>query len=1343
MPKQADSNSSTPKKKSDPKIPKTLGNYEIQKKIGSGGMGSVYLAQDQGLKRMVALKVLSQEKSENPILVQRFQAEAQSAAALEHPNIVRIYGSGEDKGYYFIALEYIDGMDLHQLIQRRSIIPVRRSIEIMIQAAQALEHAQASNIVHRDIKPSNFLIDKAGMIKLTDMGLARSMDEEVSTDITRAGTTVGTVDYMAPEQARNSRLADIRSDIYSLGCTWFQMLTGKAPFSEGSLTNKLHAHATQKIPDPREVQENIPEGVVAVLRQMLAKKPENRYQTPTELIKDLSNSKLTRKAVGDDSLQALASDMDPEAYAAKEDYQAEPETDFDYRSEKEFEFNEQDLAEAPAKRKSKKRKTKSKSDSPEEETTKVSSNKAKSEKPKGEKRELPPRDANKSDVVEIKEPFNVIPLVIGVAVIGVVSLFGFIIYSFTQNSGALSSTGNGALGDAVAGKSVEAGNINGNIQKSEGGGEKLQSLGAGNAAPQPPNIPTFKGTTDPVKKVEAPKPPENSQELMSSLSKEDSLPKIQFNLPPQKESAHKSLQNLVSRFGSKAGVIEVTDDGPYTFNGTVNVSSPQVIIRAAKGKSPVFIFEPNEAKTIPMFSVNSGFMKMHGIHIVSLSEKIEDKTPYHLFSLGKANLVIEKSSMTLEGSRTAPMTAVVLNPGSEQKQIVSILDTVIRGQNMGVLLSQSNKLDFECKNSLLISGKEKSFQLDTSSLNFGKEVLEKVAEEEKSEDKEKEEETKEDAKLVELPVDRSFLIEKSIVLSENSIASFSNSANLLPPPNTKVAFNESYVQKIGNTDTTLAVVKQWPENLERESGQSSRMTNLEWKTVESKYLGFKKLLDATLVDNPTPIAESEAKGWQKVWRDSIGGNFTGPKTAATSISLKAASQDIKTLVSSVLSDNELKDVSFDSQQLSVPEIVALQRSLVLSKRITIPDEFFDSESATTIVVDMNKGNPGRTLRNRIVTAKKNEPLLINVIGNKKILKIDPLVVRGQKVKIVFLSDDGDFISIRPEKKAFAKKSKNSVIADSLITVENGSLEIENGQFDFIDRKSSDPGSTDWFMTVRNGSFAIRNCKINAPLTLEDNKGVIRWTTSGFSKLSTRRKSLGIIENTFIKGHGSAIDSEFHDTQLVVSNSVITGTRNSILARLPAHVSGPESSIDIRNSTLASDGSIFKFAGNVPAKAAKSQLSCIAEESIFVPIFNIQDKKASSVVEFAPSEIQKKNMLTWWGDRNGFFTTMVPSINSKSTLEKDWPAFWGKGHVIAPLFGPKGVLLESSPAKKSIADTSEANFKLFDVSEAQKWGAGEQPIGADLTKIKIGEAAKKKSPSNSATKKPPTTKRPAF
>jgi len=268
-------------------FPATLGKFTLVRKLGQGGMGAVYLASDNTLKRSVALKVLSREKADNPTLKKRFQAEAQAAASLKHENIVSIFETGEIDGQLYLALEFVDGTDASNLVLRRGTLPVKRSIDVVRQVALALRHAATQRLVHRDIKPGNILIRRDGVVKLADLGLARTIDAHIDTSLTRSGTTVGTVDYISPEQARSSKLADERSDLYSLGCTWYFLLTGEPPFSDGDVTNKLQAHATRPFPNPRDKNPQVPEGLTAVMRRLTEKDPARRYQSATELLEDL------------------------------------------------------------------------------------------------------------------------------------------------------------------------------------------------------------------------------------------------------------------------------------------------------------------------------------------------------------------------------------------------------------------------------------------------------------------------------------------------------------------------------------------------------------------------------------------------------------------------------------------------------------------------------------------------------------------------------------------------------------------------------------------------------------------------------------------------------------------------------------------------------------------------------------------------------------------------------------------------------------------------------------------------------------------------------------------------
>lgn len=263
-----------------------LGHYELIEPIGVGGMAAVIRARDAHLDRTVALKILPPEMAADPEVVMRFQQEARAAARLDHENIARVYDCGEDQGLHYIAFEFVEGENLRAALERRGRLPVGEAVCCMLQIATGLTHAAARGVVHRDIKPSNIIIGPRGRAKLVDMGLARSLGHG-DLALTQPGTTLGTFDYISPEQALDPRQADCRSDIYSLGCTFYHMLTGQAPVPEGTAAKKLHHHQQVAPVDPRQLNSEVPDEVAATLARMMAKNPAERYQQPVELVQHL------------------------------------------------------------------------------------------------------------------------------------------------------------------------------------------------------------------------------------------------------------------------------------------------------------------------------------------------------------------------------------------------------------------------------------------------------------------------------------------------------------------------------------------------------------------------------------------------------------------------------------------------------------------------------------------------------------------------------------------------------------------------------------------------------------------------------------------------------------------------------------------------------------------------------------------------------------------------------------------------------------------------------------------------------------------------------------------------
>ena len=271
-----------------------IGNYLILDKLGKGGMGMVFKARHRRTKRISSLKVLPPSYARSESAVLRFQREAEAVGRLGHPNIVAALDAGDFNGLHYFAMEYVEGNDLARLVKEQGPLPVNRAIAYLTQAARGLNAAHDRGIFHRDIKPSNLMVDASGTVKILDLGLARIEKEadffgsgEPDTDLTRPGDIMGTVSFMSPEQAFNASDADHRSDIYSLGCTWFYLLTGNPPYSGVTRMACLLAHREQPIPLLRDLRPEVPPIVDATLQRMLAKAPADRYPSIATLLTDL------------------------------------------------------------------------------------------------------------------------------------------------------------------------------------------------------------------------------------------------------------------------------------------------------------------------------------------------------------------------------------------------------------------------------------------------------------------------------------------------------------------------------------------------------------------------------------------------------------------------------------------------------------------------------------------------------------------------------------------------------------------------------------------------------------------------------------------------------------------------------------------------------------------------------------------------------------------------------------------------------------------------------------------------------------------------------------------------
>ena len=258
--------------------------YEIIDKVGSGGMADVYKAKCHRLNRYVAIKILKPEYSNDKNFVTKFRGEAQSAAGLSHPNIVNVYDVGDDDGLYYIVMELVEGITLKKFIERKGKLEIKEAVGIAIQIAQGMEAAHDNHIIHRDIKPQNIIISRDGKVKVTDFGIAKA-----ATSNTVTQNAIGSVHYLSPEQARGG-YSDEKSDIYSLGVTLYEMLTGKVPFAGDNTVSVALLHIQGEAVPVRELNPEVPVSLNKIVQKCMQKKPERRYLTASDLIKDLKRS---------------------------------------------------------------------------------------------------------------------------------------------------------------------------------------------------------------------------------------------------------------------------------------------------------------------------------------------------------------------------------------------------------------------------------------------------------------------------------------------------------------------------------------------------------------------------------------------------------------------------------------------------------------------------------------------------------------------------------------------------------------------------------------------------------------------------------------------------------------------------------------------------------------------------------------------------------------------------------------------------------------------------------------------------------------------------------------------
>lgn len=1268
-------------KKSRVKAPRRIGKYELQKRLGAGGMGAVFLAVDQRTKRSVALKVLPKDKASNEILVKRFQSEAHAAANLEHEHIVRVYEADEADGYLYIALEYIEGTDVDQILRKRERMPVKRAADIIKQVTLALAHAHEQGIIHRDIKPSNIMIRTDGVVKLTDLGLARSIDETDDTNITRAGTTVGTVDYMAPEQARNSRLADIRSDLYSLGCTWYQMIVGHPPYHEGSLTNKLQAHSSAKIPDPRDENPDVPEATVIMIQQLMAKKPEDRYQTPHELLDDFANSSLHREAISDDVLTALASseltgeissDMIPTTAPG-------------------------DLDEAP-RRSKRKKKTKNRSAAASNTTTSG---------PGGQK-SLPPRtDAPPSaatsqksarDDDSEKESLLASDAVKYIAVAGAfIGLFIGIWYVLSAFASGIDPGGTIPVGESQRKTARDM------MGQNSGPPPVLPSNQEDGNESQPQQVTFEDSSKTPTKSSEAVsavlltaphaniKPPHWAQQVPTADEVEELLP--QWELKPRtvgrwqnRVGAYPHLDAAFSDLPAGNIWVQLIGPGPFLMSPKSFVGRNVVISAETSDIEPCIVFlSSSESPPSEFLSIKEGTLLLAGVNLTVDSQHFPTSGDASLVGVAKGDLLLRDVSLTMYGQRSAPTFALTQTSSTPRNRQHTLIDrTVIRGNWTAVRQSQSNYSAL-ITNSLLITTEAPVVKVDAKAKN---------------------ENQRGDMRSLDV-VSSTLVSSHSAILAEAAE----------DPVRLSVKLDSSKIIHATDSDVPLARLKDWPVHQSSSSDQSAAQ-NFRWTTNSSEFVGWKSLVTAS---NQLSSSVENENHWRTFWADDFSNSSSSSESWSVPEALNAAPLNVTLWTSDTGSagcPSNLIQVPNPDQQITAQAISSLQQR---------KPSIFEKPPSATIELNLDKTNLDTELKKN--SWKDGTRFLLS--GSKSD-EISSVTVDGRSFTL----------EVAPDQPAEFEITSRSNQKDALLTVRNASLQLKNLKLR-IPNRSPNSAQPTWLLNVSNGSLLLNNSSLTGPY-IENKRhlGLVRWETGTGRSLpdSCPKRHLLELESSYLRTRGVAVSLAPQSGRVRLSNSIVAAQGVAFDCELSSDLNQSASLFDLKHSTFAASEAIWKIS-SPPDIDSGIRAQFLVRECISLNIAPVVKRTRKMAYLIAEPEWIDRPHLLWWGRGNGYATsiecfTKGPDEPGESQTIDRWISLWGGLNVQKPLYSPDGVLL--SEADRIPEEIPVEFFILDERARSLTWNSEGGPIGADPQSFSFLAASAEEAPTEKKPSRPRST-----
>lgn len=1337
--------------------PKKIGKYEIVRKLGQGGMGAVFLARDVALRRDVALKVLPKDKAENPTLVRRFQAEAQAAAKLRHDNIVAVYDSDMADGFCYIAMEFVDGKDLHEMVSRRGPVPVKRSIEIIKQVALALQHAYEHNIVHRDIKPSNLLVRRDGVVKLTDLGLARSVDDSIETGITRAGTTVGTVDYMAPEQGRSSKAADIRSDLYSLGCTWYYMLTGQPPFPDGSLTNKLQAHAIKPPPDPRTLNENVSDGLVAVIHQLMAKKPESRYQTPKELVDDLNTASLTRNAIAREIFDEPAEEIPVRGRSSKKDDLPDDATPLDTptrprgsskksveddapievpsrprgSSKKPFIEEEYENAapsgsrgrstkpntdvdiytevpdDVPARRPRAASSTES-ADSDRTESVGTSSTSSKSSRPREAGALPPPSRRTQPDEVKDESPgVNLEWLKIVGAVAGVVIVVGGLGWLVSGYSGQLFGFGSKPGGPTPM------------PVASENPGNRSVEVAPVGGGPTAGDVPMLDATT-PVAQVFAAgatlgpdgKPvPGQGANTAGGVNAEGST-------LPNPNSAVISSGNTVGGSGQPNIDPEKVPDW-----STASVSKHSTGLTVGPGSTSGAHFNAL-SEALGRVGPDGAQIQLVGNGPFILSTPVSLSTKRLVLTAepnAKPVIVFGAAAEGLAGSLRITGGHLELSgvhisidrrsfKGIDPVKIVTVVEGTLMLRDCSVTVSGTSAAPLSLLSleggapggTRLLLDRTLIRGAPTVAIDLRCNTLDAVVRDSII--------AVDSAVALRLAstsegqsgrkgVARALRSIHSTWCSQQTVFDLSDDGEREFPPLTHFVFTESVCATSSDQGSrVLLLADGWLQDSLRQS--------IVWTSNASVYLGFDSLLDLGM---KSAFRARDADDWRRFWQQKVDAEQfqaeAWPTGLATMAAASPVSFDRDQLPGEVhkLARNG-EEIGTSTAKMLIPDATHPLRLAALSNRRPLPNDAVQAAPlGKTRRVDLKKEDLGVVLSR----ADWTNGTVFEAVGFGNCL-MSPVQLRSRQLRIIFRQADGAPLKILPKD---AGKD-----LEALIRIERGSIEIENLRYQPPEPRPTLPA---WFLAAVDSHVIFRQCEFIGPEKLTaPYLGGVKFTTAVAAP--SQPPTLSIM-HCLMQTPGTMLRIEGGAAAVFVRNSVLVSRGTLLDVRPTAVQDALPVSIDLVQSTLTATDTVFhQLVTPLTSAPTTNGVQYFVENCAFGPPFSVRPGEANAPTLMTLSgSVRDQQQLVWWGQSNGVsrdVRTLLRTVNPDAAPVTDaaaWSEMWGEGHDLHLLAVADGIIpRDPLPTKRESLKPS--SYAWHSASKAVTWADG-RAIGAD-TKV---------------------------